>query len=68
MENPLHRPFMTSLGIGGIVFLCMMVVAGYIDVLHITPKGNDGLCDRRNSGGVERQLCAAAAVQQKERQ
>ncbi len=36
MENPLHRPFMTSLGIGGIVFLCMMVVAGYIDVLHIT--------------------------------
>ncbi len=38
MENPLHRPFMTSLGIGGIVFMCMMVVAGYIDVLHITPK------------------------------
>ncbi len=38
MENPLHRPFMTSLGIGGIIFLCMMVVAGYIDVLHITPK------------------------------
>lgn len=38
MENPLHRPFMTSLGIGGIVFLCSMVVAGYIDVLHITPK------------------------------
>jgi cytochrome b-561 len=38
MENPLHRPFMTSLGIGGIVFFCMMVVAGYIDVLHITPK------------------------------
>ncbi len=38
MENPLHRPFMTSMGIGGIIFLCMMVVAGYIDVLHITPK------------------------------
>lgn len=38
MENPLNRPFMTSLGIGAIVFLCMMVVAGYIDVLHITPK------------------------------
>ncbi len=38
MENPLHRPFMTSLGIGAIVFLCMMVVAGYIDVLHLTPK------------------------------
>ncbi len=29
---------MTSLGIGAIVFLCMMVVAGYIDVLNITPK------------------------------
>src|SRR5208283_3840559 len=38
MENPIHRPFMTSFGVGGIVFLCMMVVAGYIDVLHITPK------------------------------
>jgi cytochrome b-561 len=38
MENPLHRPFMTSLGVGAIVFLCMMVVAGYIDVLHIMPK------------------------------
>ena len=38
MENPLHRPFMTSLGVGAIVFLCMMVVAGYIDVLHITTK------------------------------
>jgi cytochrome b-561 len=38
MENPLHRPFMTSLGIGGIVSLCMMALAGYIDVLHITPQ------------------------------
>lgn len=38
MENPLQRPFMTSLGIGGIVFLCMMALAGYIDVLHITPR------------------------------
>jgi cytochrome b-561 len=38
MENPLSRPFMTSLGIGGIVFLCSMVVAGYIDVLHISPR------------------------------
>jgi len=38
MENPLHRPFMTSLGVGAIIFLCMMAVAGYIDVLHITPK------------------------------
>jgi cytochrome b-561 len=42
MENPLHRPFMTSLGIGAIVFLCMMVVAGYIDVLHITPRAMTG--------------------------
>jgi cytochrome b-561 len=38
MENPLHRPLMTSLGVGAIVFLCMMVVAGYIDVLRITPR------------------------------
>jgi cytochrome b-561 len=38
MANPLHRPFMTSLGIGAIVFLCTMVVAGYIDVLHISPN------------------------------
>jgi quinol-cytochrome oxidoreductase complex cytochrome b subunit len=38
MENPFHRPFMTSLGVGAIVFLCMMVVAGYIDVLKITPN------------------------------
>ncbi len=38
IENPLHRPFMTSFGIGGGVFLCMLVVAGYIDVLHITPN------------------------------
>lgn len=37
MSNPLHRPFMTSFGIGGGVFLCMLVVAGYIDALHITP-------------------------------
>ncbi len=42
MESPLHRPFMTSLGIGTFVFLCMMVVAGYIDVLHITPKAMTG--------------------------
>ncbi len=42
MENPLHRPFMTSLGVGAFVFLCMMVVAGYIDVLHITPKAMTG--------------------------
>ncbi|HAM49656.1 MAG TPA: menaquinol-cytochrome C reductase [Nitrospiraceae bacterium] len=38
MANPLHRPFMTSFGIGSGVFLCMNVVAGYIDVLHIAPK------------------------------
>ena len=29
---------MTSFGLGGGVFLCMLVVAGYIDVLHITPN------------------------------
>ncbi|VAX32389.1 Ubiquinol-cytochrome C reductase, cytochrome B subunit [hydrothermal vent metagenome] len=38
IENPLHRPFMTSFGIGGGIFFCMLVVAGYIDVLHITPQ------------------------------
>ena len=38
IENPLHRPFMTSFGIGGGIFLCMLVVAGYIDVLHISPE------------------------------
>lgn len=37
ISNPLRRPFMTSFGIGGGVFLCMTVVAGYIDVLNITP-------------------------------
>jgi len=37
IENPLHRPFMTSLGAAGIVFICMTVVAGYIDVLKISP-------------------------------
>ena len=36
--NPLRRPFMTSFGITGGVFLCMMVVSGYIDVLKIAPK------------------------------
>ncbi|MCL5023650.1 MAG: cytochrome bc complex cytochrome b subunit [Nitrospirae bacterium] len=38
MANPLRRPFMTSFGIAGGVFLCMDVVAGYIDVLHIAPQ------------------------------
>jgi cytochrome b-561 len=38
ITNPLLRPFMTSLGIGAGVFLCMTAVAGYIDVLHVTPK------------------------------
>ncbi len=37
LENPLHRPLMTSLGIGGGMFLCMTTLAGYIDVLHIAP-------------------------------
>ncbi len=38
IANPLRRPFMTSFGIGGGVFLCMTAAAGYIDVLHITPR------------------------------
>jgi cytochrome b-561 len=37
LENPLRRPFMTSLGIGGGMFLFMMTLAGYIDVLRIAP-------------------------------
>ncbi len=37
IENPVHRPFMTSLGIGGGVFLFMMTLAGYIDILHVAP-------------------------------
>ncbi|MDA8155914.1 MAG: cytochrome bc complex cytochrome b subunit [Actinomycetota bacterium] len=36
--NPAERPFMTALGLGGAAFLIMTAVAGYIDVLHITPK------------------------------
>ncbi len=38
IANPLQRPFMTSLGVGAGVFICMTAVAGYIDVLHITPN------------------------------
>ncbi len=38
IENPLHRPFMTSFGVGVAAFLAMTTVAGYIDVLHITPS------------------------------
>jgi cytochrome b-561 len=37
MATPLHRPFMTSLGAGAGVFLCMTAAAGYIDLLHVTP-------------------------------
>lgn len=37
MVNPLHRPFMTSLGTGAGVFLCMTAAAGYIDLFHLTP-------------------------------
>ncbi len=37
IENPLHRPFTTAFGIGGAVFLVMTSVAGYIDVLKISP-------------------------------
>ncbi len=35
--TPQHRPLMTSLGIGGVVFLGMTAVSGYIDVLNIAP-------------------------------
>jgi cytochrome b-561 len=42
MINPLHRPGMTSFGIGGGVFLCMLAVAGYIDVLGIAPSAMVG--------------------------
>jgi cytochrome b-561 len=38
IENPLRRPGMTSFGIGGAVFIIMTSVAGYIDVLKITPR------------------------------
>jgi cytochrome b-561 len=38
IENPLRRPGMTSFGIGGTVFIIMTSVAGYIDVLKITPR------------------------------
>ncbi len=37
IENPLHRPFMTSAGIAVAAFLFMTTVSGYIDVLHIAP-------------------------------
>ncbi len=35
--NPLQRPIMTSLGLGGMVFLGLTTLAGYIDVLHVAP-------------------------------
>jgi cytochrome b-561 len=38
IENPLRRPGMTSFGIGGTIFIIMTSVAGYIDVLKITPR------------------------------
>jgi cytochrome b-561 len=38
LANPLHRPLMTSFGIGGGLFLGMSVVAGYIDVLQISAR------------------------------
>lgn len=37
LANPLHRPFMTSFGLGVAAFLAMTTLAGYIDVLKITP-------------------------------
>jgi len=36
IENPLHRPFWTSLGIATLLFLSLLVVAGYMDVLGVT--------------------------------
>jgi cytochrome b-561 len=38
IENPLRRPGMTSFGIAGAVFIVMTSIAGYIDVLKITPR------------------------------
>jgi cytochrome b-561 len=38
IANPLHRPFMTSFGVSGIVFLVMTATSGYIDVLHVQPR------------------------------
>ncbi|NOY12172.1 MAG: cytochrome bc complex cytochrome b subunit [Deltaproteobacteria bacterium] len=37
VENPLHRPVMTSIGIGGGVFLGMTAISGYLDVFRIEP-------------------------------
>ncbi|MGC8492277.1 MAG: cytochrome b [Syntrophobacteraceae bacterium] len=37
IRSPLHRPVMTSLGLGIGTFIFMCAVAGYIDVLHIAP-------------------------------
>lgn len=37
LQNPLHRPFMTSFGIAMAAFLAMTTLAGYIDVLRIVP-------------------------------
>ena len=38
IENPLHRPFRASFGVGMAVFLAMTATSGYIDVLHIAPR------------------------------
>ncbi len=37
MEHPLQHPLRTSLGIMGLVLAIMLVVAGYIDVLGVSP-------------------------------
>jgi len=37
LMNPLHRPFMTSFGIGMAALLVMTTLSGYIDVLKIDP-------------------------------
>ncbi|MDA8092166.1 MAG: cytochrome bc complex cytochrome b subunit [Nitrospiraceae bacterium] len=36
-KSPFARPFMTAFGLGGGTFILMTAVAGYIDVLHISP-------------------------------
>jgi cytochrome b-561 len=37
MANPWHRPLATGLGITGLVFSGLLGVAGYIDILGLTP-------------------------------
>jgi cytochrome b-561 len=37
MENPLDHPFRTSIGIMGLFLAIMLTIAGYIDVLGVSP-------------------------------